>query len=48
MKKTNYKPKSKFMKDAIDIAKKEHKNSGEWIFGAVIVKNGKNYSKKWE
>ena len=33
------------MEDAIGIAKKENKKSGEWIFGAVIVKNEKVMAK---
>jgi len=40
-----YKPKKKFMEEAIKIAKKEHKNHGEWIFGAVIIRKGEIIAK---
>lgn len=39
--KISYKPKKKFMKEAIDIAKKDFKKYGEQRIGAVIVRNDK-------
>ncbi len=45
MNKIEYKPKKKFMKEAIDIAKREFKRYGEQRIGAVIVKNDKIIAK---
>ena len=39
--KISYKPKKKFMKEAIDIAKKDFKKYEEQRIGAVIVRNDK-------
>ncbi len=43
--KIGYKPKKKFMKEAIDIAKKDFKKYGEQRIGAVIVRNDKIITK---
>lgn len=43
--KNKYKPKEKFMQEAINIAKKDFKKYGEQRIGAVIVKNGKIIAK---
>ena len=43
--KISYKPKKKFMKEAIDIAKKDFKKYGEQRIGAVIVRNDKIIAK---
>jgi len=43
--KISYKPKKKFMKEAIDIAKKDFKKYGEQRIGAVIVRNDKIITK---
>lgn len=43
--KVDYKPKAKFMKEAIDIAKKGFKKYGEQRIGAVIVRNDKIITK---
>ncbi len=43
--KIRYKPKKKFMKEAINIAQKDFKKYGEQRIGAVIIKNDKIIAK---
>ncbi len=45
MREIEYKPKKKFMREAIDIAKRGFKKYGEQRIGAVIVKNDKIIAK---